>query len=89
MGLEGLPEVKNEQTFAEWLKAHTPSPEEKLRLRALARAANAALGIPEGPLDVTPEELLEEQARNGIKAEDRIFQKELLRMRYGTCEEES
>ena len=91
MGLEGLTEVtevKNEQTFAEWLKAHTPSPEAKQRLRALARAANASLGIPDGPLDVTPEELLERQVRNGLNPEDRIFQKELMRMRYGTCDEE-
>ena len=84
----GLATEPTEESFQEWLKAHTPSPEQKERLRALARAANAALGIPDEPLDVTAEELLERQVRNGVKPEDRIFQKELLWMRYGTCDED-
>ncbi len=91
MGLEGLPEaneVKNEQTFAAWLKAHTHTEEEMVQLRAIARAANAEQGIPDGPPDVSLKEMREDMLKNGWKPEDCIFQKELMRMRYGNCNED-
>lgn len=85
----GLATEPTEETFQEWLKAHTHTEEEMVQLRAIARAANASQGIPDGPPDMTPEELLERQVRNGLNPADRIFQKELMRMRYGDCDEDA
>jgi hypothetical protein len=59
-----------------------PSPEEQARLREIGRKANEAAGITGEPT-VTPEELKARMVRKGVRPEDRIFTRELLRARYG------
>ena len=58
-------------------------PPEKMEiLRQIAREVDKAAGIV-GPPTMTLEELKESMARKGINPADRIFQRELMRMRYG------
>ncbi len=58
-------------------------PPEKMEiLRQIAREVDKAAGIV-GPPTMTLEELKESMARRGINPADRIFQRELMRMRYG------
>jgi DNA-binding transcriptional regulator/RsmH inhibitor MraZ len=66
----------------------TIPPEEMEKLRRIATEVNAAAGIPATP-SVTAEQLRERMAAKGkFRPEDRIFQRELMRMRYGHDEEE-
>ena len=55
----------------------------RLEMIRLGREVNAAAGIPTGEPEVTAEELQESMRASGIRPEDRIFTRELMRMRYG------
>ena len=57
-------------------------PEKREKLRQLAREVNEMSGI-KGLPTMTLEELKESMVRKGINPADRIFQRELMRMRYG------
>ena len=59
-----------------------PSEEKQAELRLIAREVNARAGI-SGKPTVTIEELHARMLANGIKPEDNILSRELLRMRYG------
>jgi hypothetical protein len=62
-------------------------PPEKMEiLRQIARKANEAVGI-SGIPTVTAEELKERMGKKGINPDDLIFQRELMRMRYGDQED--
>lgn len=58
------------------------SQEEKEALRKLAREVNERAGI-FGPPDMTAEELQAQMLREGVRPEDNLASRELLRMRYG------
>ena len=58
------------------------SPEEKEALRKLAREVNERIGIC-GPPGMTAEELQEQMIREGVRPEDNILSRELLRIRNG------
>ena len=55
----------------------------RLEMIRLGREINAAAGIPTGEPEMTAEELRADMLASGIRPEDRIFTKELMRMRYG------
>ena len=55
-----------------------PSPEEQARLREIGRKANEAAGVTGEPT-VTPEELKARMVRKGVRSEDRIFTREVIR----------
>ena len=57
--------------------------EEKERLGAIAQANDEKLGSDYSAPYVSPEELKARMKADGIREEDNIFQRELMRMRYG------
>ena len=63
-----------------------PSAEEQTRLRALGRQINQLEGIT-GQSSVTATQLRARMVRKGLNPEDRLFNRELMRMRYGSEEE--
>ena len=66
-----------------------PAAEEAYReeLRRIGRKVNARLGIPED-MEANPVALKEAMLARGVRPEDRIGTRELMRMRYGEDWEE-
>lgn len=58
------------------------SPERRAELLRIYQAVNAKVGITGKPT-MTVEELHASQIANGVRAEDNLGSRELLRMRYG------
>ncbi len=56
--------------------------EHRQAMRELARAVNAEAGIPDD-LTITIEELHEMMLAQGVRPEDNVASRELMRMRYG------
>jgi len=55
----------------------------KLELYRLVEENDAKVGIPRGPAPITPPELQRRMIERGVKPEDNIGSRELMRMRYG------
>ena len=62
---------------------HVYTLEEKRELAAIIRAANEKLGVDYNAPYVTPQENRALMEAEGLRPEDNVFQRELLRMRYG------
>lgn len=64
-----------------------PKQADKKRLREVLREVEKELGIEFVP-NVDVKALRESMIRSGIRPEDRIFSRDIIRMRYGTDEDE-
>lgn len=74
MGVRSKDRDKNQDTAV--FDAH------RLELIRLGRAINAAAGIPE-KADISLEELHAHQRARGVRPEDNVGSRDLMRMRYG------